>query len=242
VEITEEYDGSQKKIFKGTEKTPRFDPAFTQRYRALQRKTETRAKRKRDEQMQDEERVSVADAASAKLRMTEAVAVAAGATTRHAAKVVQVEIVLEAAKKHEREARAALAQVQATLAQAQTTANAAAAAAKAAESTAAVACTAAQDELVLQLSAIVTDQDILSTLQPVIQGLVHHKRGNVKFSEWEIDWKTAAGLEGAAAVAAAMASCSSLTTVDLDVCGSSAEQQAQLRAAWGARDMDRLIF
>jgi len=173
--------------------------------------------------MRDDERVSVADAALAKLRMTAAVAIAAGATTRNAAIVKEVKIGLEAAEKYNREAQtaltqaqAALAQTQAALAQAQTTANAAAAAAKAAESTAAAACTAAQDELVLQLSAIVTDHDMLITLQPVIQGLVHHKRGNVEFSEWEIDWKTAAGLEAAAAVAAAMASSSSLTTVDLD--------------------------
>ena len=236
VEIIEEYESCQKRILKGTQfdngehRTLRFDPTFTEQYRASQRETESRTKRKRDEQMRDDERVSVAEAASAKLRTTAAVAVASGATTRHVAKVSQVNIVLEAAEKHNREAQAALtpaqaalaqaqaalAQAQAALAQAQTTANTAAAAAKAAKSTAAVACTAAQDELVLQLSAIVTDQDILSTLQPVIQGLVHHKSDNVKFSEWEIDWKTAAGLEAAAAVAAAMASSSSLTTVDLD--------------------------
>ena len=206
VEIAEEYESCQKKIFKGTHRTPRFDPAFTQRYRASQRETETRLKRKRDEQMRDEEKVSVAEAASAKLRMTAAVAVAAGATTRHTAKVSQVKIILEAEEKHNREAQAAFAQTQAALAQAQTTANAAAAAAKAAESTAAAACTAAQDELVLQLCAIVTDQDILSTLQPVIQGLVYHKREKVECKEWEIDWSTAAGLEAAAALAAAVAS------------------------------------
>ena len=109
VEITEEYESSQRSIFKGTDKTqaPRFDPVFTQQYRASQRDLQTRTKRKCDEQMQmtrdkqtrDEERVSaaeVASAASAKLRMKAAVAVAAGATLRNAAKVREVKIVLEA--------------------------------------------------------------------------------------------------------------------------------------------------
>ena len=88
-------------------------------------------------------------------------------------------------------------------------------AAQAEHSTAAAAQKAAEDKLVQRLCAVVTDQDNLCKLQPVIQGLVHHRRTEVKFRDWKIDWTTAAGLEAAAAVAAAMAYSSSLTSADL---------------------------
>ena len=72
------------------------------------------------------------------------------------------------------------------------------------------------DELVQDLCARITDKDILSKLQPVIQGLVHNRLTRVRFVALRIDWKTAAGLEAAAALAAAMASSSSLTVADLE--------------------------
>jgi len=109
------------------------------------------------------------------------------------------------------EAQAALDQAQKAKQQAQIEARTAAAE----EGPAAAAEKAAQDVLVSSICAMVTDQDILSTLQPVIQGLVLHQLTELDWSEYyEINWKTSAGVEGAAALAAAIASSSSLTAVD----------------------------
>jgi len=109
------------------------------------------------------------------------------------------------------EAQAALDQAQ----KAQKRAHIEAKAAAAEEGPAAAAKKAAQDGLMSSICAMVTDQDILSTLQPVIQGLVLHQMAELIFYDLMIDWKTRAGLVGAAALAMAIASSSSLTVADL---------------------------
>jgi len=76
------------------------------------------------------------------------------------------------------------------------------------------------DELVQQLCTLITDENILSILQPIIKGLVRHQLTFVRFRDWHIDWKAerssvAAVLEGAAVLAAAMAYSRSLTDASL---------------------------
>jgi len=126
----------------------------------------------------------------------------------------------EAVAKRSKDAQAKLVTAQAALEHAHIVHRAAqfeAKAAEAQEGPAAAAEKAAQDGLVSGICAMVTDQDILSTLQPVIQGLVLHQLDELVWRGNEtIDWEARAGLEGAAALAAAIASSSSLTAVYFD--------------------------
>ena len=94
------------------------------------------------------------------------------------------------------EAQTALDQGHKATKQAQIEVNAAAAE----EGPVAAAQKAAQDGLMSSICAMVTDQDILSTLQPILQGLALHELAilNCKWN-WKIDWKTRAGLESATA-------------------------------------------
>ena len=125
-----------------------------------------------------------------------------------------------AAAKRSKDAQAKCVKAQAALDQAQNAQKQAQIEAKAAaaeEGPAAAADKAAQDELVSSICAMVTDQDILTTLQPVIQGLVLHQLAELKLTVTQkIEWKTSAGFKGAVALAAAIAYSSSLTAVEFD--------------------------
>jgi len=81
----------------------------------------------------------------------------------------------------------------------------------------------AQKELVRELCDIMTDKDMLSRLQPHIQGLVCNDLTKVDFGACNIDWNTAGGLESAAVMATAMAYSSSLHTADLTGCDMSVQ-------------------
>ena len=168
------------------------------------------------------------DEAKKNVRNVQAAALnARQATTAFEASEEKIKIAqanLAALVQAEKEHKAALAKVQKEKKTAQNEANAAVAGKR----HVATAQSAAQDGLVRALCTFVTDQNILRTLQPSIQALIFNQVTQLNFHGWRIDWKTRAGLEGVAALAAAVASSRSLTTANLRGCGMSAKGLAVL--------------